>query len=89
MPQEFIPKEGSGYLFANRKRENDSQPNAKGTAMFDGQLLEISAWTNVGKNGERFQSLRIQRPREQRQEHRGEPPKGSSGFDDMQSDVPF
>jgi hypothetical protein len=52
----FQQRDNSGTLFRNDKREKDTQPNARGTAMVDGVLYEISSWTKEGKNG-KFQSL--------------------------------
>ena len=50
----YIPKELTGSLFKNAYRQNDTQPNLRGTAMIDGKLYEISAWTKPTKNGEKW-----------------------------------
>lgn len=86
MSNDFVPKEGTGFLFINDKRESDNHPNVKGTAMFEGVLIDVAAWTRVGKNGNKFQSLKLSRPRqkEERQEPRRE---SSRSRDDDQ--VPF
>lgn len=52
----YEPKDNSGTLFRNDKREKDSQPHARGEAMIGGVLYEVAAWTKEGRNG-RFQSL--------------------------------
>lgn len=58
----FEHKDMSGSLFANQKREKDTHPNARGEAMIDGVLYEISAWTRDGKEGKpRWQSLAFKR----------------------------
>lgn len=62
MPYEM--KENSGTLFKNDKREKDSHPHAKGTALIDGVEYWVSAWTKEGAKG-RFQSLSFQK-KEQR-----------------------
>ena len=51
----------TGALFANKKRESDKHPNAKGQAQIDGVEYWVSAWTNVSKAGEKYQSLKFQR----------------------------
>lgn len=55
----FEQKEGQGVLWKNTRRENDSQPNARGEALIGGVLYEISAWTKRKGDGEPFQSLAI------------------------------
>lgn len=56
----FQQKNDTGCLFKNERREKDTHPNATGTAMIDGVLYRVSAWTKEGKKG-RFQSLSFKR----------------------------
>jgi hypothetical protein len=64
----YEQKDNSGTLFKNDKREKDSHPYAKGSAMIDGVEYWVSAWTKEGSKG-KFQSLSFQR-KEQRQPER-------------------
>jgi hypothetical protein len=64
----YEQKDNSGTLFKNDKREKDSHPHAKGSAMIDGVEYWVSAWTKEGSKG-KFQSLSFQR-KEQRQPER-------------------
>ena len=57
----FQQKDNSGSLFRNDKREKDSHPHAKGSAMIDGVAYFVSAWTKEDKNGNRYQSLAFTR----------------------------
>ena len=57
-------RDNSGSLFKNDKREKDSHPHAKGTALIDGVEYWVSAWTKEGAKG-RFQSLSFQRKEQQ------------------------
>lgn len=50
-------KDNAGALFKNDKREKDTQPNAKGSAMINGTEYWVSAWTNTSSKGVRYQSL--------------------------------
>ena len=52
----FTPIEKSGFLFANENKKSDKSPNAGGTAMINGVLYYISAWTRTGAKG-KYQSL--------------------------------
>lgn len=59
MEKKFEPKNGTGVLFINDKRENEKHPNMKGKILTpDGIEYFISAWTKEGKNG-KFLSLAI------------------------------
>lgn len=56
----YEPKDNTGTLFKNDRKENDSHPNAKGTALIDGVEYWISCWVKDGAKG-KFQSLSFQR----------------------------
>lgn len=94
----YEPRDNTGSLFANDKREKDTHPNAKGTALIDGTEYWVSAWTKTDRNGNKWQSLSFQ-PKEQRQE-RQQPARQQSnrddprtsyggGMADLDDDVPF
>lgn len=81
-------REGSGSLFANRKREKETHPNARGDALIGGVLYEISAWTKTDKNGQKWQSLSF-KPKQERAQDAGtayRAAKDGAPFDD---DLPF
>ena len=61
----YQQRENSGTLFRNEKREKDTHPNARGTALIDGVEYEVSAWTKQGQKGA-FQSLSFKRKDEAR-----------------------
>lgn len=66
----YEQKDNTGALFRNDKREQDTHPHAKGSAMIGGVEYWVSAWTNTAqKTGEKYQSLKFT-PKEQRQEDR-------------------
>ena len=56
----YEPKDNSGSLFKNERREKDTHPHATGTAIIEGVEYWISAWTKEGNKG-RFQSLAFKR----------------------------
>jgi hypothetical protein len=57
----YEPKDNTGSLFKNDKKETDSHPNAKGSALIDGVEYWVDAWTNRDKNGNPYQSLKFKR----------------------------
>jgi hypothetical protein len=88
MPYE--QKDNSGSLFKNDKRENDSQPHAKGSAMVDGVEYWVSAWTNTSeRTGEKYQKLAFTRKEQPASmvppKRKAEPEPG----DNWSDDIPF
>ena len=79
-------RDNSGVLFSNDKREKESHPNYKGNIMVDGKSYWISGWIKEGKNG-KFMGLAVSPKEEQTAQPAKEKPK--SGFDDMDSNIPF
>ena len=60
----YEQKDNTGALFANDKREKETQPNAKGSAMIDNVEYWVSAWTNTSSKGTKYQSLKFERKSE-------------------------
>ena len=56
-------KEGQGSLFKNEK-QNDRQPDYKGTIFIGGTTYEVAAWERTSQRGSKFLSLQAQLPRE-------------------------
>ena len=77
-----------GALFKNEEKTQDNFPDYKGSINVNGVDLWISGWLKTSeKTGKRFMSLSV-KPKDEKPTK--QPPKGkSSGFDDMDSDVPF
>ena len=58
---QYEQKDNAGALFINDKREKETQPNAKGSAMIGGVEYWVSAWTNTSSKGTKYQSLKFER----------------------------
>ena len=56
-------KEGQGSLFNNEK-QNDRQPDFKGTIVIGGTTYEIAAWNRTSQNGREYISLQAGLPRQ-------------------------
>ena len=82
-------REGSGSLFKNHKKEEGSkQPDYRGDAMVNGEVMEVSAWIKEGNNG-KFFSLSIKAKQAQREEKPAPEKKSPSKFDVLDDTVPF
>lgn len=55
----YQQKEGQGSLFKNEK-QNDRQPDFKGSIMIKGVLYNVSAWNRTSQNGREYISLQAE-----------------------------
>ena len=59
---DFQHKPDSGSIFKNDKREKDSHPHGKGSALIGGVEYWVSSWNNVSqKDGQPYRSLKFTR----------------------------
>jgi hypothetical protein len=95
----YTPKDNSGSIFKNDRKEKDTHPDGKGSCVIDGVEYWVSSWNKTSAKGVQFRSLSFQRKEQpasvpQQPPARPAPsrlaPRGSqgSGFDDL-DDVPF
>ena len=76
----------SGSLFKNDKRESETHPNAKGSALIGGVEYWVSAWTKTTNSGDKWQSLSF-KPKDAQS---GSPRSAAPAHDtDLDDDVPF
>jgi hypothetical protein len=89
----YEQRDNSGSLFSNDRKEKDSHPDFKGTAMIDGVVYWVSGWTKHGQRGD-FTSLAFKRKddqaaREQSISQRAMPKAPATRNSDMNDDIPF
>jgi hypothetical protein len=60
----FEPKDNSGAVFMNEKRESDRHPLLKGSAMVDGRFYNLAVWGKVSKSGVKYWSLSFKKKEE-------------------------
>jgi hypothetical protein len=84
----YEPKDLTGSLFKNDRKEADTHPDYKGSALIGGVDHWLDAWINEDRNGNKYMSLKF-KPK-QASSGRGESrqPYAEERYDD-DSDVPF
>lgn len=94
----YEPKDNTGSLFKNDRREKDTHAHARGSAMIDGVEYYLDAWTNEDRNGNKYQSIKFKRKTgadgrgEAKQPYGGGDNGGWVGkvpADDLNDDIPF
>lgn len=80
-----------GVLFVNDKKEpGDKKPDRTGSLNVDGVEYFIDGWLRKSQAGATFLSLSVKRKEKQATKPAQKPAqKPSSGFDDMDNDVPW
>lgn len=53
----YTPKDMTGTIRVNDRKEKDTHPDRKGSALIDGTEYWISGWLKKDKNGEPYLSL--------------------------------
>ncbi len=84
----YEQKDLTGSLFKNDRKETDSHPDYKGSALINGVEHWLDAWINTAKDGSKYMSLKM-KPKEAR----GGAPAMTGGYSpapaDLDDDVPF
>lgn len=86
----YEKRDMTGVLFKNDKREKDSHPNARGSALINGVEYWVDCWTKEGAKG-KFQSLSFKPKVERAQEIRRDASsdRDSYGNPPDDQDLPF
>ena len=53
----YEPKDLSGMLFKNDRKQTEAQPDYKGVAMIGGQEFALSGWVKQSKTGGKYLRL--------------------------------
>ena len=60
----YETKPNTGSLFKNDKREADTHPHYKGSAVINGVDYWLDSWINESKSGDKYMSLKF-KPKDQ------------------------
>lgn len=95
----YRPKDNSGSIFRNDRKETETQPDGKGSAVIDGVDYWVSSWNATDKNGNSYRKLAFTKkdapakapqpaPRKPSQDAFKARQVAPSGFDDLDNDLP-
>lgn len=84
----YEPKDMTGSLFRNDRKETDSHPDYKGSALLNGVEHWLDAWINTAKDGSKYMSLKF-KPKEARQSGSYARQEPAPALDDDDSSIPF
>jgi len=62
MAEDVDIKEGSGIIFKNKYKKNDTHPEYKGRINADGKIFDIALWVKTAKSGEIFFGAKVSDP---------------------------
>lgn len=88
---EYQQKDNEGVLFKNDKKETDSHPDYKGSAMIDGTEYWFSGWINTSKAGAKYMKTSYS-PKEQVHNNGIEQVRSAvagMSITEMEQDIPF
>jgi hypothetical protein len=88
---EYQQKDNSGALFKNDKKESDSHPDYKGSAMINGSEFWVSGWVNVSSAGTKYMKFSYS-PKEQVHSNGVQQVKAAVGgmsMAQLEDDIPF
>jgi hypothetical protein len=88
-----------GALFKNERKEKETQPDYTGSLNVGGVDYFLDAWLKTAESGRKFMSVKVKRKDKQPEAappaRQAEPTRApqrapaKTGFDDMDSDIPF
>lgn len=84
----YETKPNTGSLFKNDKKETDSHPDYKGSAVIGGVEGWLDAWINESSSGTKYMSLKF-KPKDQQGGQRASSQSYAPAADDLSDDVPF
>lgn len=61
----YEPKDNSGALFRNDRKEKPNHPDYQGDCLVNGKKMRIAGWIKTSTHGKNYMSLSFSEPREQ------------------------
>jgi uncharacterized protein (DUF736 family) len=85
----YEPKDMSGSLFKNDRKEKDTHADYRGSALINGVGHWLDAWINEDRNGNKYMSLKFKRKDQAIHDPRSSAHYAPQAFDQDSDSVPF
>ena len=86
----YEQKDNSGAMFVNDKKESETHPDRKGSALIDGKEYWVSGWVNTSKTGTKYMSLKFSAKDEAQQQGMAQAQKAAQPkAEEFDEDIPF
>jgi hypothetical protein len=85
----FEPRDNTGSIFKNDRKEKDTHPDGQGSAMIDGVEYWVSSWNKKDKNGNPWRSLAFKKKEENGRKQAGQLEEKRPARRDDDGDIPF
>lgn len=80
----YEQRDNTGSLFKNDRKEADTHPDYKGSALLNGVEHWLDAWINTAKDGSKYMSLKFKR-----KDAQGGGTAPARTVEDLSDDIPF
>lgn len=85
----YEQKDNSGSLFKNDRKESDTHPDYKGSALLNGVEHWVDAWINEKRDGSgKYLAFKV-RPKEQQAQQQATSRGYAPSAADLDDDIPF
>ena len=85
----YEQKDNTGAMFVNDKKESETHPDRKGSALIGGVDYWVSGWVNTSKTGTKYMSLKFSAKDEQQQAAPQQTAPQAKPVDNFDEDIPF
>tara|TARA_R110000744_G_scaffold161142_1_gene277623 strand:- start:237 stop:503 length:267 start_codon:yes stop_codon:yes gene_type:complete len=85
----YEQKDNTGAMFVNDKKESETHPDRKGSALIGGVDYWVSGWVNTSKIGTKYMSLKFSTKDEQQQAAPQQTAPQAKPVDNFDEDIPF
>ena len=85
----YEQKDNTGAMFVNDKKESETHPDRKGSALIGGVDYWVSGWVNESKSGTKYMSLKFTAKEESQNKGVAQAKQAVQAPVEFDEDIPF